>query len=338
MSNVAIFNQHFFALLVFYLISLLMYFIYKGNTLDFFSFNLKYTTIRRVIKETLRTVIFILITSLLFIEWYNILGTSNFQIKDYKEDPLINIFVIIAANVSVIMILASLKIAINFFKTITYYIILKKHNVPNNLRRAIHKKDFDEIITYFKLYTKSNESISLYKDEALILSACLTKAGLIKDLDKLLENQLYKPVSLLNGVLLSAINSIEYKLQTDNNNLIYSDSLTHELIQHNRLFKFIYVFLLLIGIIQFCFVISQLFIPINTVTRISVILMAIFIVGGILFKYKHLLKIYKSHTDNAMLNVSNEDNIVIKKSNSDKVILLAQIVFIITMVVGPLFP
>ncbi|HBC4010869.1 TPA: hypothetical protein KED73_002676 [Staphylococcus aureus] len=331
MNNIAIFNQIFLSISLFYLIFLFLRYFNKA----YFMFsNLKYTTIKDVVTQAALTLTIILITSWLFKEGYHILGTSELQLKDYKDDPLIAIFVIVTANVATIMVLGSLKTAIDFLRKLRYYLVLKKDNIPNRLRHALYKKDYNEIITYYKLYIKSNESISLSKEETLTLSACLSKAGLNNDLDKLLEQQLYKPVSLLNTIFSSSISSTFYNLQLNNSNFIYTENLKRELIKRNKFFKTIYTFIILIASIQFCIVISQLFIPTTTVSRITIILIGIFIVGIILFKYMDLKRIYNSHAKNTMIEFPNKDKVIIKKSSTDKVLLSAQAIMIITSVIG----
>ncbi|WP_215392850.1 hypothetical protein [Staphylococcus aureus] len=334
MDNVATFNQLLLTFLVFYLMFLLLRCFYRGC---FINCNTKYTTIKNVIDKAMLTLLVVFLTSWIFKEGYNILETSKFQIQNYQEDPLMSILVITTVNVAIILILISLKTVIDLLRIIAFYIILKKDTIPNKFRHALHNRDYSQIITYWDLYLKSNESITLSEAETLTLSACLSKSGRNNELEKLLENRLYKPIPILNTILSSI--SKDYILQLNNSNLIYSESLKHKLLKHNKLYKLIYIFIFSLGLIQFYFVISKLFIPITTTTvsRITIILTGFIIVGFIFFKYIHLKKIYKSHANNNTVNVSNGNSIIIKKSSPDKIILLGQFIMIITTIVGMLF-
>ncbi|WP_341775927.1 hypothetical protein [Staphylococcus hyicus] len=334
MNNIIVFNQLFFTLLGFYLVLIMIWYVIKGTNSDYLSFEIKYTPLKKVIYQALNTLANLIITSWLFIVWYKVLGTSDFTLNNHSDDSLVNTFVIIAANISVILVLISLKTVKEFLRTIVCYVVLKKDNIPNKLRHALYQKNYQDIITYYNLFSKSDQNITLSKQEILTLSACLSKSGQIKDLDKLLENHLYKPVSTLHTLLSLPIMSTDYKIQLNNSNLTYNDNLKRALLKHNKYFKVVNICMLALALIQFYYVTTQFFNPLTTFSRVRIIVIAVLIISVILFKLKDLKKIYRLHVKDTQGNFSNSDNLVIKVSNIDKILLIAQAIMIVTTLFG----
>ncbi|PTJ36459.1 hypothetical protein [Staphylococcus simulans] len=323
MANVTVFNN----ILSFYLICFTIFYILRV----FFKRSLlkhKYISASFLIKYGGLTLIATVVIPYLIISGYGALKTSQLQISSYANDKLMIGFLLIAAVVTAVCILGVIKRIVTFLYYLYLYFKLQQDTLPNNLRHAIFNKEYSSIVSYYKLISRSNQSVSISNEEMLTLTAALSKAGLSKDVEMLLEKNLFKQ-TMFDSVLPSS-NISSYSVL--NEDLTYNDKLKGTLKEHSKFYKVVYMQIIALAFVQLLMMIGQLFFDNFTysLSTILVIIIAVLIICVIVIKYKKLKSIYESFS-------TNSKNIKIKKSMMDIILISCQAVIILTNIIRQVF-
>ncbi|WP_353420019.1 hypothetical protein PYH66_13525 (plasmid) [Staphylococcus delphini] len=325
MANVTVFNN----ILSFYLICFTIFYILRV----FFKrslFKHKYISASFLIKYGGLTLIATVVIPYLIISGYGALKTSQLQISSYANDKLMIGFLLIAAVVTAVCILGVIKRIVTFLYYLYLYFKLQQDTLPNNLRHAIFNKEYSSIVSYYKLISRSNQSVSISNEEMLTLTAALSKAGLSKDVEMLLEKNLFKQ-TMFDSVSPSS-NISNYSVLDVDDNLMYNDKLKNTLKEHSKHYKVVYMKIIALAFVQLLMMIGQLFFDNFTylLSTILVIIIAVIIICLIVIKYKKLKSIYESFS-------TNSNNIKIKKSIMDIILISCQAVIILTNIIIHVF-
>lgn len=327
MANVTVFDN----ILSFYLMCFTtFYFLRVFYRRSLFKHNHKYISAVFLIKYGGLTLIATVVISYLILRGYEALKTSQIQISSYGNDELMIGFLLIAAFVTAACIVAVIKRIITFLQYLYSYLKLKQDTLPNNLRHALFKKEYSSIISYYKLISRSNQSVSISNEEMLTLTAVLSKAGLSKDVEMLLEENLFKP-TMFDSILPSS-NMSSYSVFGVDGELTYNDQLKNTLKEHSKHYKVVYMQIIALAFVQLLMIICQFFFDNYTylLSTILVTIIAVSIVCVIVIKYKKLKSIYKSFS-------TNSKNIKIKKSMMDIILISCQAVIILTNIIRQVF-
>lgn len=327
MANVTVFDN----ILSFYLMFFTsLYFLRVFFRRSLFKHNHKYISATFLIKYGVLTLIATVVISYLILRGYEALKTSQIQISSYGNDELMIGFLLIAAFVTAACIVAVIKRIITFLQYLYSYLKLKQDTLPNNLRHALFKKEYSSIISYYKLISRSNQSVSISNEEMLTLTAALSKAGLSKDVEMLLEKNLFKQ-TMFDSILPSS-NISSYSVLDVDEDLTYNDKLKDTLKEHSKFYKVVYMQMIALAIVQLLMMISQLLFDnfMYLLSTILVITIAVLIICVIVIKYKKLKSIYESVSTSAK-------NIKIKKSMIDIVLISCQAVIILTNIIRHVF-
>lgn len=327
MANVTVFDN----ILSFYLMCFTtFYFLRVFYRRSLFKHNHKYISAVFLIKYGVLTLIATVVISYLILRGYEALKTSQLQISLYDNDKLMIGFLLIAAFVTAACIVAVIKRIITFLQYLYSYLKLKQDTLPNNLRHALFKKEYSSIVSYYKLISRSNESVSISNEEMLTLTAALSKAGLSKDVEMLLEENLFKQ-TMFDSILPSS-NISSYSVFGVDGDLTYNDKLKNTLKEHSKHYKVVYMQIIALAIVQLLMMIGQFFFDNFTylLSTILVTVIAVIIVCVIVIKYKKLKSIYESFS-------TNSKNIKIKKSMMDIILISCQAVIILTNIIRQVF-
>lgn len=327
MANVTVFNN----ILSFYLIIFtFLYFLRVFFRRSLLKHNHKYISAAFLIKYGVLTLIATVVIPYLIISGYGALKTSQLQISLYDNDKLMIGFLLIASFVTAACIVAVIKRIITFLQYLYSYLKLKQDTLPNNLRHALFKKEYSSIVSYYKLISRSNESVSISNEEMLTLTAALSKAGLSKDVEMLLEENLFKQ-TMFDSILPSS-NISSYSVFGVDGDLTYNDKLKNTLKEHSKHYKVVYMQIIALAIVQLLMMIGQFFFDNLTylLSTILVTVIAVLIVCVIVIKYKKLKSIYESFSTSAK-------NIKIKKSMMDIILISCQAVIILTNIIRQVF-
>lgn len=327
MANVTVFDN----ILSFYLMCFTtFYFLRVFYRRSLFKHNHKYISAVFLIKYGVLTLIATVVISYLILRGYEALKTSQLQISLYDNDKLMIGFLLIAAFVTAACIVGVIKRIVTFLQYLYSYLKLKQDTLPNNLRHALFKKEYSSIISYYKLISRSNQSVSISNEEMLTLTAALSKAGLSKDVEMLLEENLFKP-TMFDSILPSS-NMSSYSVFGVDGELTYNDQLKNTLKEHSKHYKVVYMQIIALAFVQLLMIISQFFFDNYTylLSTILVTIIAVSIVCVIVIKYKKLKSIYESFS-------TNSKNIKIKKSMMDIILISCQAVIILTNIIRQVF-
>lgn len=327
MANVTVFDN----ILSFYLMCFTtFYFLRVFYRRSLFKHNHKYISAVFLIKYGVLTLIATVVISYLILRGYEALKTSQIQISSYGNDELMIGFLLIAAFVTAACIVGVIKRIVTFLQYLYSYLKLKQDTLPNNLRHALFKKEYSSIISYYKLISRSNQSVSISNEEMLTLTAALSKAGLSKDVEMLLEENLFKP-TMFDSILPSS-NMSSYSVFGVDGELTYNDQLKNTLKEHSKHYKVVYMQIIALAFVQLLMIISQFFFDNYTylLSTILVTIIAVIIVCVIVIKYKKLKSIYESFS-------TNSKNIKIKKSMMDIILITCQSVIILTNIIRQVF-
>lgn len=324
MNNVNIFNNILYFYLTFFILFYVLRVFFRKSL---FKHNHKYISAAFLIKHGFLTLIATVVIPYLIIRVYRALKISQIKISSYSNDELMIGFLLVSSTVTAAGIVAVINRLVTFLKYLYSYINLQQDTLPNNLRHAIFKKEYSSIISYYKLISRSNESVRLSNEEMLTLTAALSKAGLNEDVEMLLEKNLFKD-SMFDSILNSSIMLSNGVVGVDKN-LTYNDKLKDALKEHNKYYKVLYVQLIALAFVQLFMLIGQFFFEniANTLSIILVIVTASLIISSIAIKYKKLKSIYKKFSVSAK-------NIKIKKSLLDIILVSSQVVIISATIVG----
>ncbi|MCH4519567.1 hypothetical protein [Staphylococcus haemolyticus] len=324
MNNVNIFNNILYFYLTFFILFYVLRVFFRKSL---FKHNHKYISAAFLIKHGFLTLIATVVIPYLIIRVYRALKISQIKISSYSNDELMIGFLLVSSTVTAAGIVAVINRLVTFLKYLYSYINLQQDTLPNNLRHAIFKKEYSSIISYYKLISRSNESVRLSNEEMLTLTAALSKAGLNEDVEMLLEKNLFKD-SMFDSILNSSIMLSNGVVGVDKN-LTYNDKLKNALKEHNKYYKVLYVQLIALAFVQLFMLIGQFFFEniANTLSIILVIVTASLIISSIAIKYKKLKSIYKKFS-------ISEKSIKIKKSLLDIILVSSQIVIISATIVG----
>lgn len=325
MANVTVFNN----ILSFYLIIFTsLYFLRVFFRRSLLKHNDKYISAAFLIKYGILTLIATVVIPYLIVRGYGALKTSQIQISSYGNDELMIGLLLIAAVVTAACIVGVIKRIVTFLQYLYLYFKLQQDTIPNNLRHALFKKEYSSIISYYKLISRSNQSVRLSNEEILTLTAALSKAGLTEDVEMLLEKNLFKQTMFDNILPYSNISS--YSVLDED--LTYNDKLKGTLKEHSKFYKVVYMQIIALAFVQLLMMIGQLFFDNFTysLSTILVIIIAALIICVIVIKYKKLKSIYESFSTSAK-------NIKVKKSMMDIILISCQAVIILTNIIGHVF-
>lgn len=327
MANVAVFNNILSFCLIFFTSFYVLRVFFRRSL---FKHNHKYISAAFLIKYGVLTLIATVVISYLILRGYVALKTSQIQISSYGNDELMIGFLLIAAVVTAACIVAVIKRIITFLQYLYSYLKLKQDTLPNNLRHALFKKEYSSIISYYKLISRSNQSVSISNEEMLTLTAALSKAGLSKDVEMLLEENLFKQTMF--DSTLPSLNISSYSVFGVDGDLTYNDKLKNTLKEHSKHYKVVYMQIIALAIVQLLMMISQLLFDnfMYLLSTILVITIAVIIVCVIVIKYKKLKSIYESFS-------TNSKNIKIKKSMMDIILFSCQVVIIFANTISHVF-
>lgn len=327
MANVAVFNNILSFCLIFFTSFYVLRVFFRRSL---FKHNHKYISAAFLIKYGVLTLIATVVISYLILRGYVALKTSQIQISSYGNDELMIGFLLIAAVVTAACIVGVIKRIVTFLQYLYLYFKLQQDTLPNNLRHAIFKKEYSSIVSYYKLISRSNESVRLSDEEILTLTAALSKAGLSKDVEMLLEKNFYKQ-TMFDSILPSS-NISSYSVLDVDEDLTYNDKLKDTLKEHSKFYKVVYMQMIALAFVQLLMMIGQLFFDNFTysLSTILVIIIAALIICVIVIKYKKLKSIYESFSTSAK-------NIKVKKSMMDIILISCQAVIILTNIIGHVF-
>ncbi|MFB3208889.1 hypothetical protein PF233_13310 [Staphylococcus pseudintermedius] len=325
MNNIDTFNS---CVLVFLTIFLMVYVPVGCLTGKFFARDTRYVPLNKVVKLGIPSLLLLILEIWFLSQFYIALSQSHISLEKLGDDSLIvAIFLTSAMLVSIVIICMFLTL-IKTIKMLIIYINLKKDNIPNNLRHALHKRNFESIINNYKLLIMSDEKVSLSNEEILQLSAVLSNAGMYEDVQAILKTKLFKKETFLNDIFSVFPNQPTYKLQCSSEDIEYNEELKTALQKHDKVFRYVYILMIIIAIFQIFISIMPLIINTSQITsgRITILIIAVIINFVIVLKYRILKTIYQKS-----LNIS---DVKIKSSKIDKVIFICQSTLIVATIIG----
>lgn len=325
MNNIDTFNS---CVLVFLTIFLMVYVPVGCLTGKFFARDTRYVPLNKVVKLGIPSLLLLILEIWFLSQFYIALSQSHISLEKLGDDSLIvAIFLTSAMLVSIVIICMFLTL-IKTIKMLIIYINLKKDNIPNNLRHALYKRNFESIINNYKLLIMSDEKVSLSNEEILQLSAVLSNSGMYEDVQAILKTKLFKKETFLNDIFSVFPNQPTYKLQCSSEDIEYNDELKTALQKHDKVFRYVYILMIIIAIFQIFISIKPLIINTSQITsgRIAILIIAVIINFVIVLKYRILKTIYQKS-----LNIS---DVKIKSSKIDKVIFICQSTLIVATIIG----
>ncbi|MDF0332104.1 hypothetical protein O0M98_10080, partial [Staphylococcus pseudintermedius] len=325
MNNVAAFNSLVFAFLTIFSI---FYISLRVLNNDFFKRDTRYVPLNRIVKLGMLNFLLLILGIWFLSQFYTALNQSHISLEELGDDSLITaIFLTSSILVSIVIICMFLTL-IKTIKMLLTYINLKKDNIPNNLRHALYKGNFESIINNYKILVMSDEKVSLSNEEILQLSAVLSNAGMYEDVQAILKTKLFKKETFLNDIFSVFPNQPTYKLQCSSEDIEYNDELKTALQKHDKVFRYVYILMIIIAIFQIFISIMPLIINTSQITsgRIAILIIAVIINFVIVLKYRILKTIYQKS-----LNIS---DVKIKSSKIDKVIFICQSTLIVATIIG----
>ncbi|HDA4399414.1 TPA: hypothetical protein O5E40_002725 [Staphylococcus aureus] len=325
MNNIIAFNSLVYAFLA---ILTLIYGILIVFTGKFFKRDTRYVPLNRIVKQSMLTSFLLILGVWLLSHFYSALSNSHISLEKLGDDSFIIAIFLTSSILVSIFILSMFLAVLKTIKMLFVYINLKKDNIPNNLRHALYKKNFKTVINNYKLLKMSDEKVSLSDKEILQLSAVLSNAGMNEDVQKILKIKLFKQNTFCDDMFSVFPNQANYSVQCSSEYISYNDQLKTALQKHAKVFRYIYVPIIIISIFQIYFPILNLIINTSLTTRERTIILVISIIINtmLIIKYKTLKRIHKKY-----LNIA---NVKIKASTTDKAIFTAQCILAVTTIAG----
>ncbi|EVX44309.1 hypothetical protein U271_01871 [Staphylococcus aureus F70893] len=325
MNDIDIFNS---LVLTFLAIFTMLWGLIVVFTGRFFKRDTRYIPLKKLIKTVVLTALILVSGIWLLSQFYIAFNNSHISLKKLGDDSFITAIFLASAILVSIFIASMVLILIKTIKTLLAYTNLKKDNIPNNLRHALYKRNFEAIISNHKLLKMSDEKASLSDEEILQLSAVLSNAGMNEDVQELLKIKLFKENTFWDDIFSVFPNQQSYNIQCSSENIEYNDKLKTALQKHAKVSKYVYISILIMAIFQSFIPIIQLITnttPTNR-ERVTVLVIGIIIILAIIMKYIILKSIHQKS-----LNIS---DIKIKASAIDKIIFICQCIFIPKTIVG----
>ncbi|MCT2553870.1 MULTISPECIES: hypothetical protein [Staphylococcus] len=325
MNDINLFNSLVLTFLAIFTMSWGLIVVFTGR---FFKRDTRYISLNKLIKTGILTALVLVSGIGLLSQFYSALSNSHISLKKLGDDSLIIATFLASSILVTLLIIFIFLTSIKFIKILLAYITLKKDNLPNNLRHALYKKDFEAVINNYKLLIMYAEKVPPSDEERLQLSAVLSNAGMHEEAQKILSIKLIKKNTTWENILSVFPNQQSYNIQCSSENIEYNDKLKTALQKHAKVSKYVYISILIMAIFQSFIPIIQLITnttPTNR-ERVIVLVIGIIIILAIIMKYIILKSIHQKS-----LNIS---DIKIKASANDKIIFICQCIFIATTIVG----
>lgn len=324
MNNIIVFNSFVFTNLTLFLIAYLSIIAFTRN---FFERDTRYVPLTRILKQGMLTFLLLIIGIWLLSQFYNALSQSHISLEKLGNDSLITVIVLTSSILVSIFIISMFLNSIKTIKMFLVFISLKKDNIPNNLRHALYKQNFESIINNYKLLKMGDEKVSLSDKEVLQLSAVLSNAGMYEDVQEILKIKLIKQNTFRDYMFSVFSYQQNYSVQCNAEDISYNDQLKTALQKHAMCFRYVYMSMFIVAIFQIY--IPTLHLITNTSPtirgRIALLVTGIIINSAIVLKYIILKTIYQKS-----LSVS---DVKIKSNNIDKVIFICQSLLIVTTII-----
>ncbi|CAC6243058.1 Uncharacterised protein [Staphylococcus aureus] len=324
MNNIDAFNSLVFTFLTIFSIVYITVNCFNPN---FFKHDTRYIPLNRVLKLGILNSLYLIIGIWLLSKFYSALINSHISLEKLGDDRFIIATFLTSSILISFFILSLFLVVLKTIKMLFVYINLKKDNIPNNLRHVLYKKNFETVINNYKLLKMSDEKVSLSDKEILQLSAVLSNAGMNEDVQEILKIKLFKQNTFWDDMFSVFPNQANYSVQCSSEYISYNEQFKTALQKHAKVFRYIYVPIIIIAIIQIYFPIFNLIINTSPTTRERTIVLVISIIINIMLiiKYKTLKRIHKN-----FLNIA---NVKIKASNTDKAIFTAQCILAVTTII-----
>lgn len=324
MNNIGAFNSLVFTFLTIFSIVYITVYCFNPN---FFKRDTRYISLNKIVKLGLVTSLLLILGIWLLSQFYSALSNSHISLEKLGDDSFIIATFLTSSILVSIFILSMFLAVLKTIKTLFVYINLKKDNIPNNLRHALYKKNFETVINNYKLLKMSDEKVSLSDKEILQLSVVLSNAGMNEDVQEILKIKLFKQNTFWDDMFSIFPNQANYSVQCSSEYISYNDQLKTALQKHAKVFRHIYVPIIIISIFQIYFPILNLIINTSPTTRerTIILVMSIIINTMLIIKYKTLKRIHKKY-----LNIA---NVKIKASTTDKAIFTAQCILAVTTII-----
>ncbi len=324
MNNIGAFNSLVFTFLTIFSIVYITVYCFNPN---FFKRDTRYISLNKIVKLGLLTSLLLILGIWLLSQFYSALSNSHISLEKLGDDSFIIATFLTSSILVSIFILSMFLAVLKTIKTLFVYINLKKDNIPNNLRHALYKKNFETVINNYKLLKMSDEKVSLSDKEILQLSGVLSNAGMTEDVQEILKIKLFKQNTFWDDMFSIFPNQANYSVQCSSEYISYNDQLKTALQKHAKVFRHIYVPIIIISIFQIYFPILNLIINTSPTTRerTIILVMSIIINTMLIIKYKTLKRIHKKY-----LNIA---NVKIKASTTDKAIFTAQCILAVTTII-----
>ncbi len=325
MNNITAFNSLVYAFLAIFILIYGILIVFTGK---FFKRDTRYIPLNRIVRQGMLTSFLLILGVWLLSQFYSALSNSHISLEKLGDDSFIIATFLTSSILVSIFILSMFLTVLKTIKMLFVYINLKKDNIPNNLRHALYKRNFETVINNYKLLKMSDEKVLLSDKEILQLSAVLSNADMNEDVQEILKIKLFKQNTFWDNMFSVFPNQANYSAQYSSEDISYNDRLKTALQKHAKFFKWIYISIIIMSIFQIYFPIIQLITNTNPITkeRLSVLVIGIFINILIIIKYKTLKFIHQKN-----LNVS---SVKIKASQIDKVIFICQSILIVTATIS----
>lgn len=324
MNNIIVFNSFLFTNLTLLSIAYLSIIAFTGN---FFERDTRYVPLTRILKQAMFTFLLLIIGIWLLSQFYNALSHSHISLEKLGNDSLITVIVLASSILVSICIISMILNLIKTIKMFLVYIDLKKDNIPNNLRHALYKQNFESIINNYKLLKMSDEKVSLSDKEVLQLSAVLSNTGMYEDVQEILKIKLFKQNTFRDYMFSVFSYQQNYSVQCNAENISYNSQLKTALQKHAMCFRYVYMSMFIVAIFQIYIPTLHLITNTSPTIRggIALLVTSIIINSAIVLKYIILKNIYQKS-----LNIS---DVKIKSNNIDKVIFICQSILIVTTII-----